>query len=139
MSLRMNKNNENQNNYFERDAIFAVNSDVYFLYMIGKFCYKSGLNLFQGLLALNDYYLFIWHNGSIQSTSESPDFKIDVSPLKSLQVKKIKQERIKECIKCLLLMGQIYEKLHQPLLSLKLYFKIMEDRETLSKYFGCKK
>ena len=45
------------------DTIFAVNSDFYFLYMIGKMCNESGHNLFQGLLALNDYYLFCWHYG----------------------------------------------------------------------------
>lgn len=30
-------------------TIFAVNSDVYFLYMIGKMCAETGHNLHQGL------------------------------------------------------------------------------------------
>ena len=42
-------------------TIFAVSSDVYFLYMIGKMCARSGHNLTEGLQALNDYYLFMWH------------------------------------------------------------------------------
>ena len=33
----------------DNSTIFAVNSDVYFLYKIGKMCAKSGHNLFQGL------------------------------------------------------------------------------------------
>jgi len=41
--------NENEDNLLQSNTIFAVNSDVYFLYMIGKMCAKSGHNLFQGL------------------------------------------------------------------------------------------
>jgi len=33
----------------ENRVIFAVNSDVYFLYMIGKMCAESGKNLPEGL------------------------------------------------------------------------------------------
>ena len=53
------------------DTIFAVNSDFQFLYMIGKWCNESGHNLFQGLLALNDYYLFCWHFGQRNMEKES--------------------------------------------------------------------
>lgn len=37
---------ENEDNLLQSNIIFAVNSDVYFLYMIGKMCAKSGHNLF---------------------------------------------------------------------------------------------
>mmetsp|Transcript_24339 Transcript_24339/g.37660 ORF Transcript_24339/g.37660 Transcript_24339/m.37660 type:complete len:126 (+) Transcript_24339:4650-5027(+) len=47
----------------ERTTMFAVYSDVYFLYMIGKMCARSGCDLSQGLQALNDYYLLMWHYG----------------------------------------------------------------------------
>jgi hypothetical protein len=36
----------NEENLLQSNTIFAVNSDVYFLYMIGKMCAKSGHNLF---------------------------------------------------------------------------------------------
>ena len=36
-------------------------------------------------------------------------------------------------------MAEICEKLHQPRLALQLFHKILEDRETLIKYLGCKK
>lgn len=48
----------------QTETLFAVNSDIHFLYMIGKMCAKSGHNLFQGLQALNDFYLLKWHHGS---------------------------------------------------------------------------
>ena len=54
----------------DESSIFAVNSDVYFLYMIGKMCAESGHNLTQGLQALNDYYLLMWHySGSHSQTT----------------------------------------------------------------------
>ena len=37
---------DNDDNLLQSNTIFAVNSDVYFLYMIGKMCAKSGHNLF---------------------------------------------------------------------------------------------
>ena len=58
-SIKLNSENLQAQNGF----IFAVNSDVQFLYKIGKICCKYNENLFQGLLALNDYYLFNWHFG----------------------------------------------------------------------------
>ena len=89
-------------------SIFAVNSDVYFLYMIGKLCAKSGYNLQLGIQALNDYYLLIWHcgNGLAHKSQESEAS----SPLSSL-LGWNNSNRIKECIKALLCIGQIYEQL----------------------------
>ena len=46
--------------------------------------------------------------------------------------------RIKQCIKALLCIGEIYEKLDQPILAQKYYFKILEGRGLLSRY-GCSK
>jgi len=53
----------------DSQSIFAVNSDVYFLYMIGKMCSESGHNLTQGLQALNDYYLLMWHYSGTHSST----------------------------------------------------------------------
>lgn len=66
---------------FMSSAIFAVNSDVYFLYMIGKMCAETGHNLHQGLQALNDYYLFMWHHGSSHGTSEQLNNMSNRNPL----------------------------------------------------------
>lgn len=62
-------------------TIFAVNSDVYFLYMIGKMCAETGHNLHQGLSALNDYYLFMWHHGISHSSSEQSNNTANRNPL----------------------------------------------------------
>ena len=120
------------------DTIFAVNRDVDFLYMIGKMCNESGHNLFQGLLALNDYYLFSWHYGqsNIQKLSEDTHKN---GPLTSQSSLNASSHRIQDCVKTLLVMAEICEKLQQPRLALQLYLKILEDRETLNKYLGCKK
>jgi hypothetical protein len=40
------KDKDIDDNLLQTNTIFAVNSDVYFLYMIGKICAKSGHNLF---------------------------------------------------------------------------------------------
>jgi len=40
------KTHELEENLLQSDTIFAVNSDVYFLYLIGKMCAQSGHNLF---------------------------------------------------------------------------------------------
>jgi hypothetical protein len=64
-SIKLNSENFHMQNGF----IFAVNSDVHFLYMIGKICCRYNENLFQGLLALNDYYLFNWHYGKNEIAS----------------------------------------------------------------------
>ena len=50
-----------------------MSSDVYFLYMIGKMCARSGHNLTEGLQALNDYYLFMWHYAGAQAISATPE------------------------------------------------------------------
>ena len=66
--------------------------------MIGKMCAKSGHNLFQGLQALNDYYLLVWHNG--QSSDESQQAKKSRNPLNN-QSHNTSGGRIKECVKAL--------------------------------------
>lgn len=118
------------------DTIFAVNSDFYFLYMVGKMCNESGHNLFQGLLALNDYYLFCWHYGQ-RNVLRGDDRKH--APLTTQSARTTSGHRIQDCVKTLLCMAEICEKLHQPRLALNLFLKILEDRETLIKYLGCKK
>ena len=119
------------------DTIFAVNSDFQFLYMIGKWCNESGHNLFQGLLALNDYYLFCWHFG--QRNMEKDSSKNKGAALTTQSVRHSSGNRIQNCVKTLLCMGQICEKLYQPRLALRFYYKILEDRENLNKHLGCKK
>jgi hypothetical protein len=91
------------------DTIFAVNSDFQFLYMIGKWCNESGHNLFQGLLALNDYYLFCWHYG--QRSIERDAAKRQAA-LTTQLVRHTSGNRIQNCVKTLLLMAQICEKLY---------------------------
>lgn len=127
---------ENEDNLLQSNTIFAVNSDVYFLYMIGKMCAKSGHNLFQGLQALNDYYLLVWHNGP--SLDESKQAKKTRNPLNN-QSHNTGGGRIKECVKALWQIAQIYETLEQPMIALKYYQKILEARETINEITGSEK
>ena len=41
-------------------------------------------------------------------------------------------------MKTLICIGRIYEHLSEPLVAQTFYLKILEDRESLCKYFGCK-
>jgi hypothetical protein len=88
-------------------TIFAVNSDVYFLYMIGKMCAETGHNLHQGLQALNDYFLFVWHHSISHSSMQSSDSTslLNRNPLNSNFATNTGRHRIKECVKTLLCIG----------------------------------
>lgn len=95
----------------QQTSIFAVNSDVGFLYMIGKICCKAGHNLKLGLQALNDYYLFMWHYNESQHSlreNESVSLQRLRNPLNISVDQCAPTTRIKECVKTLLCIGQIY-------------------------------
>ena len=97
-------------NLIQSSTIFAVNSDVYFLYLIGKMCAQSGHNLFQGLQALNDYYLLTWHHGGANA-AEAGESKAVASqktrnPLNNQSIDSVTSgDRIKECVKALWSIG----------------------------------
>lgn len=79
--------------------------------MIGKICCQAGHNLKLGLQALNDYYLFMWHYSESQYNlreNESLSLKQIRNPLNHSGEPCTPITRIKECIKALLCIGQIY-------------------------------
>jgi hypothetical protein len=41
-------------------------------------------------------------------------------------------------VKTLICIGRIYEHLGEPMVAQTFYLKVLEDRESLCKYFGCK-
>lgn len=90
-------------------SIFAVNSDVSFLYMIGRMCQDSGHNLKLGLQALNDYYLFMWHHSEtitkIQNASKGSGSNQMKNPLSNSDDIFSHSNRTKECVKALLCIG----------------------------------
>jgi hypothetical protein len=122
-------------------SIFAVYSDVSFLYMIGKICCQAGHNLKLGLQALNDYYLFMWHYSEGQYNLRENESPLDRlrNPLSTAVDHCTPGTRIKECVKALLCIGQTYMQLSEVHLAQRYFLKILEDRETLCKDFDCAK
>ena len=88
--------------------------------------------------------MLTWHHGGANS-AEAGETKVVThqkarNPLNNQSIYSVTSgDRIKECVKALWSIGQIYEQLEQPLLAQKYYLKILEDRERMAKNFGCKK
>ena len=79
-------------------------------------CAQSGHNLFQGLQALNDYYLLTWHHGGANAAeageSKAVTHQKARNPLNNQSIYSVTSgDRIKECVKALWSIGQIYEQL----------------------------
>jgi hypothetical protein len=84
--------------------------------MIGKICCQAGHNLKLGLQALNDYYLFMWHYSESQYNlreNESLSLQRLRNPLNTSVDPCTPTTRIKECVKALLCIGQIYAQLNE--------------------------